>query len=192
MAELFLQISISLDGYIEDPAHDIDWMVFDAHVDPYATRTLESIDGMIFGRKAHGLLAGFWPGAGETEGASAELAAQARLMNALPKYVLTHGEETTGWANSHAIRAEDVPRLKREAARPLAVFAGAGAAQSLLARGDIDEIRLIRYPVLLGGGTPLFAADGSRQGLALIESRGFPSGATLQRFRRKDRVDTKA
>ena len=29
-------------------------------------------------------------------------------MNALPKYVLTHGEETTGWANSHAIRAEDV------------------------------------------------------------------------------------
>jgi dihydrofolate reductase len=104
-------------------------------------------------------------------------------MNALPKYVLTHGEETTGWANSRAIGVEDVPRLKREAARPLAVFAGAGAAQSLLAADEIDEVRLIRYPVLLGGGTPLFDQGGRRQQLELVESRSFPSGATLQRFR---------
>jgi dihydrofolate reductase len=185
MAELFLQISVSLDGYIEDVNGDIEWMVNDPSLDPLATETLESIDGMILGRKAHVLLATFWPGAAETPGASADLIAQTRLMNALPKYVLTHGEETTGWTNSHAIRAEDVPRLKREARRPLAVFAGAGAAQSLLARGDIDEIRLIRYPVLLGGGTPLFAGDGRRRDLELVESRPFASGATLQRYRWK-------
>jgi dihydrofolate reductase len=185
MSELFLQISMSLDGYIEDATGNIDWMVFDASVDPFATQTLESIDGMIFGRKAHGLLAGFWPGAADTEGATAELIRQTRLMNALPKYVLTHGRETTGWANSHAIRVEDVPRIKREAARPLAVFAGAATAQSLLASGDIDEIRLIQYPVLLGGGTPLFAKDGRRQDLELVENRAFPSGATLLRYRRK-------
>jgi dihydrofolate reductase len=185
MPELFLQISVSLDGYIEDANRDIDWMVFDASVDPFATQTLESIDGMIFGRKAHTLLATFWPGAAGTEGASAELLKQARLMNALPKYVLTHREATSGWANSHAIRAEDVPRLKREARRPLAVFAGAGAAQSLLAQGDIDEIRLIRYPVLLGGGTALFTEGGRRQDLELVGNRAFSSGATLQRYRRK-------
>ena len=183
MSELFLQIAVSLDGCIEDANGDIDWMVFDASVDPYATQTLESIDGMIFGRKAHALLATFWPGAAETEGATAQLLAQTRLMNALPKYVLTHGEETSGWANSRAIGVEDVPRLKREAARPIAVFAGAGAAQSLLAADEIDEIRLIRYPVLLGGGTPLFDQGGRRQQLELVESRSFPSGATLQRFR---------
>jgi dihydrofolate reductase len=187
MSELFLQISVSLDGYIEDAHGDIDWMVFDTSLDPFATRTLESIDGMIFGRRAHALLAAFWPGAAETPGASPHLIAQTRLMNALPKYVLTHGEETTGWANSHAIRAEDVPRLKQEAARPLAVFAGAGAAQSLLARGDVDEIRLIQYPVLLGGGTPLFARSGRRQELELVETRTFESGATLQRYRLKAR-----
>lgn len=185
MSELFLQISVSLDGYIEDPSHDIDWMVNDTSLDPLATQTLRSIDGMIFGRKAHVLLAAFWPAAGETRDASPDLIEQARLMNALPKYVLTHGEETTGWANSHAIRAEDVPRLKREADRPLAVFAGAGAAQSLLARGDIDEIRLIQYPVLLGGGTPLFTPSGRRRELELVENRTFPSGATFQRFRWK-------
>jgi dihydrofolate reductase len=183
MAPLFLQISVSLDGFIEDADHDIDWMVNDDSLDPFSTETLRSIDGMIFGRKAHALLATFWPKAGETPGASTELVKQAKLMHELPKYVLTHGKETTGWANSHAIRAEDVPRLKREAKRGLAVFAGAGAAQALLDRGDVDEIRLIQYPVLLGSGTPLFAHDGKRQDLELIESRSFPSGATLQRFR---------
>jgi dihydrofolate reductase len=192
MAELFLQISVSLDRYIEDANHDIEWMVSDASLDPLATQTLQSIDGMIFGRKAHALLAAFWPNAGESEDASPDLIEQARLMNTLPKYVLTHGEDRTGWANSHAIRADDVPRLKREARRAVAVFAGAGAAQALLARGDVDELRLIQYPVLLGGGTALFAGDGDRQDLELIESRSFESGATLQRYRwkRKDQVRT--
>ena len=99
--------------------------------------------------------------------------------------MLTHGTERTGWANSHAIQPDDVPRLKREAGRPIALFAGAGAAQALLEREFVDEIRLIQYPVLLGGGTPLFAEDGSRRDLELIESRRFDSGATLRRYRVK-------
>ena len=185
MAELFLQISVSLDGFIEDANHDIGWMVSDAALDPLATRTLEEIDGMIFGRKAHALLAAFWPKAAEQEDASPDLLAQARLMRDLPKYVLTHGEETTGWANSHAIRADDVARLKREARRTLAVFAGASAAQALLERGLVDEMRLIVYPLLLGGGTRLFVGDGRRRAFDWIGTEAFPSGAVLQRHRAK-------
>jgi dihydrofolate reductase len=180
---MFLQISVSLDGYIEDSNGDIEWMTSDTSLDAFATATLRSIDGMIFGRKAHGLLAAFWPTAGETKDASPDLIEQARLMNRLPKYVLTTGEERTGWANSHAIRADDVPRLKREAKRPIALFAGASAAQSLLSRDFVNEVRLIQYPVLLGGGTPLFADDGVRRQLKLIGSEAFRSGATLQRYR---------
>lgn len=185
MAELFLQISVSLDGYIEDKSGDLAWFTEDSSLDDLATETLRSIDGMIFGRKAHAVLARFWPRADESAGASAALIEQTRLMNALPKYVLTHGEVRTGWANSHAIRPDDVPRLKREAGRPLALFAGAGAAQALLARGVVDEIRLIHYPVLLGGGTPLFAGNGRRHDLETIDSQRFGSGTTLQRYRLK-------
>ena len=92
MSELFLQIAVSLDGYIEDPNGDIDWMVFDATVDPYATQTLESIDGMIprpeGPRPARDLLArrsrdrgrdGPAPGADQADerrGAALELSAQ--------------------------------------------------------------------------------------------------------------------
>ena len=97
--------------------------------------------------------------------------------------MLTHGREQTGWVNSHAITLDDVPRLKTEAKRPLALFAGAAAAQALLGRGVVDEIRLIQYPVLLGGGTPLFPIDGKRHRLTLLDSERFDSGATLRRYR---------
>jgi dihydrofolate reductase len=70
-----------------------------------------------------------------------------------------------------------VPRLKRESRRPIALFAGAGAAQSLL--GVIDEIQLVQYPVLLGGGTPLFREGGERRNLQLADTDRFQSGATL-------------
>jgi dihydrofolate reductase len=183
MSEMFLQISVSLDGYIEDENGDIEWMTSDTSLDSFLTAMLKSIDGMVFGRKAHALLADFWPNAGDAKDASPDLIEQARLMNALPKYVLTHGEERTGWANSHAITTDDVPRLKREAKRPIALFAGASAAQAILACGYVDEVRLIQYPVLLGGGTRLFADDGERRTLKLTGSEEFPSGATLQRYR---------
>lgn len=181
MSELFLQIAVSLDGYIEDENGDIGWMVDDPSIDGHMTATLRTIDGMIFGRRSHELLAGFWPTAAESEGASAELIAQAELMASLPKYVLTHGKDRTGWTNSHAITVEDVPRLKRESARPIALYAGASAAQSLLHL--VDEIRLIQYPLLLGGGTPLFPSNAPRRQLRLTGVQQFPSGATLQRFR---------
>ena len=52
MAEsLFLQISVSLDGFIEDRDHDIEWMVNDTSLDALATATLKSIDGMILGAR---------------------------------------------------------------------------------------------------------------------------------------------
>jgi dihydrofolate reductase len=183
MAELFLQISVSLDGYIEDRNRDIEWMTGDTSFDAFATATLKSIEGMILGRKAHELLATFWPTAGDSAGASPDLIEQARLMNALPKYVLTHDGERTAWSNSHPITADDVPRLKREATRPIALFAGARAARVMLEREVVDEIRLIQYPILLGGGTPLFADDGRRRNLRLISSERFESGATLTRYR---------
>jgi hypothetical protein len=43
MAELFLQISVSLDGFIEDRNHDIEWMTSDMSFDEMATATLRSI-----------------------------------------------------------------------------------------------------------------------------------------------------
>jgi riboflavin biosynthesis pyrimidine reductase len=63
------------------------------------------------------------------------------------------------------------------------VFAGAKAAQALLQVDLLDEIRIIQYPLILGGGTLLFDADGKRRNLRLTASQRFDSGATMHRYR---------
>jgi dihydrofolate reductase len=181
MAKLFVQMSVSLDGFIEDRDGGMDWFAGDATFDELLTSTLRGIDGMIFGRKAHDLGAAYWPSAGETA-ATPEVAEQIALMNSLPKYVLTRGKDETGWANSHIIGGDDIPRLKSEAKRPIALFAGAQAAQLALDSGHVDELRLIRYPVVLGGGTPLFAADGRRRALTLLETQNYVGGPMVSRY----------
>ena len=50
----------------------------------------------------------------------------------------------------------------------------------------VDEYRLLVFPVLLGGGQPLFTADGCHRDLQLIETVKFPtSGVVLHRYRHK-------
>lgn len=181
MARLFVQMSVSLDGFVEGRDGEMDWFAGSAAFDQILTATVRSIDGMIFGRKAHALGAAFWPTADDTAD-TPEVADQIDLMNRLPKYVLTRGRADSSWANSHAITIDSIAPLKTEAKRPLALFAGAGAAQSALESGQVDELHLIQFPVVLGGGTPLFAADGQRRALTPIEIQRFEGGPTLTRY----------
>jgi len=184
MVPLFAQISVSLDGFIEDRDKAIDWMTEDHSIDELHTRTLGEIDGMIFGRKAHAAIADFWKAAVHQADASPDLVKQTERMTTLPKYVLTHRkQERTGWVNSHPITPSDIEPLRAKATLPIAVFAGAGAIQALIERDLVDELRLIRYPITLGGGTPLFASDGRRRDFEPDGAERFSSGAVLERYR---------
>ena len=181
MAELFAQIAVSLDNFVEDADRKIDWMTEDNSSAGLHTATLESIDGMIFGRTAWEAIAAFWREAASQNHDDADMAAQARLMADLPKYVLTRSSAATAaHSNVHLVTLDDIPRISAEAKRPIAVFAGAGVIQALIAR--LSAINLIRYPVILGGGTPLFAEDSARRELKLQGTKPFESGAVLERY----------
>jgi dihydrofolate reductase len=121
MAKLFVQMCVSLDGFVEGRDGEMDWFAGSEAFDQILTSTVRSIDRMIFGRKAHALGAAFWPTAGETA-ETPEVADQIDLMNRLPKYVLTHGQADVSWANSHVITIDSIVRLKAEAKRPHALF----------------------------------------------------------------------
>jgi hypothetical protein len=55
MAKLFVQMSVSLDGFVEGRDGQMDWFAGGEGFDQILTATVRSIDGMIFGRKAHAL-----------------------------------------------------------------------------------------------------------------------------------------
>ncbi|XVV00939.1 dihydrofolate reductase family protein [Actinosynnema sp. CA-248983] len=175
MGRLFLHINVSLDGYITDAAGDIDWRFADEEFQHHIDTVLESIDGMVFGRKAFEQLAAYWPTAGDEVSAT-----QRRRMHELPKYVLSRTLKHTTWHNSHLLGddpASALDRLKRR--QDLALFAGGRAATSALRLGVLDELRLVVNPVLLGGGRRLFDGTYPKADLRLTATRRFDSGALL-------------
>ncbi len=179
MRKLFLQINVSLDGFIEDAAGEIDWQFADAEFEAFIDATLQSIDAMVFGRVAFEKLAQYWPTASPPEASEV----QVRLMHELPKYVVSDRLGRTDWNNSHIVGggevAAEIEALKQQPGGDIALFAGAAVATSFVRLGLIDEYRLILNPVLLGTGTRLFDGGYERSDLRLSETRRFASGALV-------------
>jgi dihydrofolate reductase len=193
LRKLFLQINVSLDGFIEDAKGEIDWHFADDEFEEFINDTLRSIDAMLFGRVAYELLADFWPGAAADPDASArELgrdprrhAEAAHLMNKIPKYVVSNRLERVTWHNSHIVKgdiAAEIKRLKEQPGRDIALFAGGHAASTFTRLGLIDEYRLILNPALLGAGKPLFIDGYAKTNLSLRTARRFASGAVVLHY----------
>jgi dihydrofolate reductase len=186
MRKLFLQMMVSIDGYVEDAQRQLDWHFVDADYEAYSSEVLRSVDGVLLGRKSYELFASFWPTAGDAPGASASQREAARLLNALPKLVVSRTLAHAAWNNTRLLRedfADELRRLKAEPGKDLVLFAGAQLADSCIRAGLVDEYRLVLNPILLGGGTPLFAQGRPRTRLRLTAERSFASGARLLVYR---------
>jgi dihydrofolate reductase len=61
---------------------------------------------------------------------------------------------------------------------------GAGLAASAIQLGLVDELRMFRYPVVIGGGTPFLPPVTEDVSLDLIETRTFGSRVIYERYRR--------
>lgn len=177
---MFSHISTSVDGFINDRDGDDSFFPIDESFMAHIDSILAGIGGMVFGRKAFDQLATFWPKAAEL--GDAGLARQAEPMNRLPKYVLTHRPLETTWAASQAVTVDELHSIKAKATAPIAVFAGAGAISSVLQAGLLDQVRLLRQPVILGDGVPLFARGASHRSLKLLKAGALATGAILETY----------
>ena len=61
---------------------------------------------------------------------------------------------------------------------------GAGLAAAAIELGLVDELRMFRYPVLVGGGTPFLPPVTEAVPLELIETRTFGSRVIYERYLR--------
>jgi dihydrofolate reductase len=201
MRSLILSTMLSADGHTARADGDLGWFLSDADFEDEMLALLGSVDAMLFGRRSYLELAEFWPSAGHAEAAEAPGGFTsrargvefARLMNTIPKIVISTTLDRLDWGPARRIGADlaaDVRRLKAEPGRPLVLFAGAAAAQSCMRLDLVDEYRLMLHPVLLGAGLPLFGGALGEQPLRLLEARTFSSGVVLLRYAR-DRAETR-
>jgi dihydrofolate reductase len=171
---------MSLDGVAEDPdAFITDW---DEAMDANLAAVIATQDAVILGRRSYDEWAAFWP--------SSEIEPFATFINSVAKYVATSTPLDPEWANTSAVDGglvDFVRDLKNRTGGDIGVHASISVAQTLLAGGVVDEVRLVTAPRIAGAGQKLL--DGLPSiGLALIHSETSPTGHLLLHYRVIERV----
>jgi dihydrofolate reductase len=104
----------------------------------------------------------------------------ANRMNGLPKFVATTTLTSLEW--NATVLAGDVvaavEALKRQEGQNLLVYGSGTFVQTLLRHGLVDELRLMVFPIVLGGGKRLFSG-GDKLPLKLVTSRNLGAGVML-------------
>ncbi len=185
MRKVVVQLSVSLDGFIEGPHGELDWHLVDEELHSHFNQYLGSMGAFLNGRVMHELMVGYWPTADQDPDAPAPIVEFARIWREMPKLVYSRTLQQTDldW-NATVVREvvpEEVRRLKAEPGGDLAL-GGADLASAFLRHGLIDEYRLYVQPVVLGAGKPLFPQGTARTDFRLLESRTFGNGVELLRY----------
>lgn len=146
----------------------------------YKVDELGSVGALLLGRKTYDLFAGYWPGqAGSAFG---------DRMNQLPKYVVSASLEKTEWNNSIILKdvVNEVAELKTTSGGDILVYGSATLVKSLLQNDLVDELRLMLFPVSIGGGLRLFDDDLKLKKFKLKHSQVFESGVVVLEYQTID------
>ena len=183
MGRLVYFMNVSLDGYIESADGDLDWSVVDDELHAWFNEQSRTTDAFLYGRRLYETMAAYWPTAESDPEANEVMLEFARIWNATPKVVfsssLTSVESNCRLVNGDV--GELLERLRSEFDGDLSV-GGATLAASFIARGLVDEYRLVVHPVILGGGKSFFPALPARNALRLVETHRFGSGVVYLRY----------
>src|SRR5947208_9823837 len=115
----------------------------------------------------------------------------ADLWCAIPKIVFSRTlDRVQGNARlAEASLAEETAAAMDATDKDVAI-GGAGLAAQAVELGLVDELRMFRYPVVVGGGTPFLPPVTEDVPLDLIETRTFGSRVIYERYgRARDESD---
>ena len=180
---LIYSMGVSVDGFIADRDGAFEWSVPNEELFRFHLAQVRELGGYLCGRRLYETML-VW----ETDPSlrDSELgAAFADVWCALPKVVFSR---TLDSVQGNARLAE--ASVAEEAAAALDAtdkdvsIGGAGLAAAAIELGLVDELRMFRNPVIVGGGTPLPPPVTEAIPLDLIETRTFGSRVIYERYRR--------
>ena len=162
MRKVVLGLAVSLDGFIEGPNGEYDWCIPNPEFD--FDEFFNRFDTIFVGRKTYQMsseMEGGPPGFPKFK----EYIFSTTLDKVKDGATLVKGNTKT-----------EVEKIKKEKGKDIWLFGGAGLSASLMNLGLIDELSLAVYPVLLGGGKPLFSNIKDRINLTLLNTKTYSTG----------------
>jgi dihydrofolate reductase len=179
---------VSLDGVMEDPGGAEDYAhggwTFEIdrgeEGDKFKLGEVQEAEAQLLGRITYEGFAKAWPTMEDPVGF-------ADKMNSMPKYVYSTTLESADWQNTTILSgdfAADIAGLKDAVDGDILVAGSALLVQGLIANVLLDELRLMVFPVILGGGKRLFAEDGRKVPLTLAAARTVGAGVQLLTYER--------
>ena len=153
---------------------------FDNDALTFVNEFYQRADAFLFGRRTYDLFAGYWGMMAPDSGPIAD------AMNTRPKYVASNTLTDPHWAGTSVLSgdlAAAIGELKAQPGGELQVHGSGALTRWLLANNLVDEMHLLIVPVVVGQGMRLFPDSGPEFALALLDSRAFPKGITLQVYR---------
>ena len=185
MRKIVWMMSVSLDGFVEGPDHDLRWHRVDEEVHDHFNEVLGAMSAFLDGRRTYEEMAAFWPTADADPDSTPAMAAFARIWRDMDKYVysttLDHAEGNTTVVPD--VVAAEVEALKARPGGDMAI-GGADLAATFLHLDLIDELRLYVNPVVLGAGTPMFPLAAAPVDFELAGTHAFTNGVVLLHHRR--------
>lgn len=184
MHKVICAMGTSLDGYVVGPDGRFDWSAPDEETFGFVLEEFRRVGVHLLGRRLYETMR-YWelpenePSWGEAE---REWAA---LWRTVPKVVFSLTLPAVDGTCRLATRdlAEEIAAWREQPGDGDIAVGGADLAQQAAGLGVVDEYQLRVYPVLVGGGTPLFPREGRRVDLDLVESRDFAGGVRWSRYR---------
>jgi dihydrofolate reductase len=196
MRKLVLGMTVSADGFVCGPNHELDWMMRtrDEAVKDWIEKSLWEAGVHIMGSKTFEVMAPYWRTSADR---------LAGPMNKIPKVVFSKGgfvnktnyggaeisPDASTWENA-AVATDlvaDITKLKQQEGKHIAAHGGAGFAQELIKHGLVDEYRFSIHPVAIGKGISLFATTSDVTDLQLVSSTPFASGAIVNIYAAKNK-----
>lgn len=178
---LIYSMSVSVDGFISDREGAFDWGATGEELFRFHTALVSDLGGYLLGRRLYEAML-VWetdPSMRDTELG----AAFADVWCALPKVVFSRTlDSVQGNARlAEAPVAEEVAAALDATDKGVSI-GGAGLAAQAIELGLVDELRVFRYPVVVGGGTPFLPPVTDDIALDLIETRTFNSRVIYERY----------
>jgi dihydrofolate reductase len=146
--------------------------------DKFKLEETENTDALLLGRVTYEGFAEAWP---SREGEFAD------KFNNMPKYVVSSTLDKPEWNNTTVLKghvADEVATLKQQYDGDIVVHGSAQLAQTLLEHDLVDELRLMVFPVVLGGGKRIFADTGQKKRLKLVDSKMVGDGVAILTYER--------